>query len=47
MYLIFADLGIFGAEELSQKIKYGYRNYENYMHIGVHTQPLAGSLSQR
>jgi hypothetical protein len=35
MYLIFADLRIFGAEELSQKIKYGYRNYDNYMHTGV------------
>jgi hypothetical protein len=39
MYLIFADLRIFGAEELSQKIKYDYRNYDNYMHTGVHTHP--------
>ena len=36
---IFPNLGFPGAEETSQKIKYGYGNYDNYLHAGVHARP--------
>jgi hypothetical protein len=35
---MFADLGILGAEESGQKIKYDYGNSNDYLHIGVHAR---------
>jgi hypothetical protein len=36
--LIFANLGIPGAEESSQKIEYNYGNSDDYLHTGVHAR---------
>jgi hypothetical protein len=35
---IFANLGILGAEESSQKIKNNYGNSDDYLHTGVHAR---------
>jgi hypothetical protein len=37
VFIIFANIGFLGAEESSQKIKYNYRNSDDYLHKGVHT----------
>jgi hypothetical protein len=36
---IFPNLRFLRVEETSQKIKYGYENYDNYTHAGVHARP--------
>jgi hypothetical protein len=35
---MFVNLGISGAEESSQKIKYNYGNSDDYFHTGVHAR---------
>jgi topoisomerase IA-like protein len=35
---MFANLGIPGAEESSQKIENSYGNYGDYLHTGVHAR---------